>query len=163
MKLRTLLLFVMLGVIVIFTALNWNVFILPTDLSLGLTVVQWPLGLLMLGILVFVSVAFLAYILYMQTTVLFDTRRHSREMQVNRDLADKAEASRFTELRLLLETEMAQQTSNNKEANAAVMARVDQLEHALRTVLEQSSNSFAAYIGEIEDRMERTKVLQGKD
>jgi hypothetical protein len=127
------------------------------------TVVQLPLGLLMLGLLVFVSVAFLAYILYMQTAVLFDTRRHSREMQVNRDLADKAEASRFTELRHFLETEMAQQASNNTQSIASVMARVDQLDQDLRTVLEQSGNSFAAYIGQLEDRLERTKVLPAKD
>ena len=39
-----------------------------------------------------------AYVLSLQGSVLLETRRHTKELQAQRELADKAEASRFTEL-----------------------------------------------------------------
>lgn len=99
MKLHTLFLLLVLALIAAFAALNWSVFITPTDLSLGYTTVQMPMGLLMLGLLFFLSALFLVYVVYLQGSVLLETRRQSRDLQANRELADRAEASRFTELR----------------------------------------------------------------
>jgi len=36
-----------------------------------------------------------------------------------------------------------------------VLARIGQLEHALREAVEESGNSLAACIGELEDRLEK--------
>ena len=155
MKLHSLLLIIVLTVIAAFTALNWNVFVTPTDLSLGVTMVKMPLGMVMLGLLVFITVLFLAFVVYLQTSVLLETRRHSREMQVNKALAEQAEASRFTELRNVLATEMLKQANQNAESKASVLAGVDQLGSSLRLSMEQSTNTLAAYIGELEDRLER--------
>lgn len=38
-----------------------------------------------------------------------------------------------------------------------MLARVEQLERELRTLIEQSGNTLAAYFGEYEDRLEKTK------
>ena len=155
MKTRTLFLILVLVAIGGFSALNWNAFLTPTSLNLGLAEVQAPLGLIMLGALVMVAAVFMVYILYLQTTVLLDTRQHTKELQSNRKLADQAEASRFTELRGFLETELKRQLAQDAESRAAVVARIDQLERDLRTAVEQSGNSLAASLGELEDRLDR--------
>ncbi|MDP1999933.1 MAG: LapA family protein [Rhodoferax sp.] len=155
MKTRTLFLILVLVAIGGFSALNWNAFLTPTSLNLGLAEVQAPLGLIMLGALVMVAAVFMVYILYLQTTVLLDTRQHTKELQSNRKLADQAEASRFTELRGFLEAELKRQLTQDAESRAAVVARIDQLERDLRTAVEQSGNSLAASLGELEDRLDR--------
>ncbi|MDG4475806.1 LapA family protein [Thiovibrio frasassiensis] len=159
MKVRTLFLLIILGVITVFAALNWNAFMAPTTLSLGVANVQAPLGIIMLGLLAFLSAVFLIFIVSLQTSVLFEARRHARELQANRELADQAEASRFTELRGFLEGELKRQAGFEAESKGAVLARLDQLEQDLRASVEQSGNMLSAYIGELEDRLE--KVVQG--
>ena len=155
MKTRTLFLLLVLVAIGGFSVLNWNAFLTPTSLNLGVAEVQAPLGLIMLGALVMVAAVFMVYILYLQTTVLLDTRQHTKELQSNRKLADQAEASRFTELRGFLEAELKRQLAQDAESRAAVVARIDQLERDLRTAVEQSGNSLAASLGELEDRLDR--------
>ena len=49
MYLRTLMILAVLGLIAVFSALNWSAFIAPTALSLGFTSVEAPLGLILLG------------------------------------------------------------------------------------------------------------------
>jgi hypothetical protein len=58
--------------------LNWEAFVTPTELSLGFASVSLPLGLLLLSLLVLLTVIFLVHAVYLQGTVLLDTRRHSR-------------------------------------------------------------------------------------
>ena len=90
MKLHSLLLLLVLVLIASFATLNWGVFLSPTELSLGYTTVNMPLGLIMLGLLAIVTVLFLAYVVYLQGSVLLEARRHSRELKTNRELADQA-------------------------------------------------------------------------
>jgi len=153
MKLRTLSLLLTLLLIAAFTLLNWPVIMAPTPLSLGVVDIQAPLGLLMLGLMVAMLSVFLVYVLYLQTTVMFDARAHAKELQSNRKLADQAEASRFTELRTFLDTEFKRMTSADSEAKAALLARIDQLERDLRLAVEQSGNSLAASLAEMDDRL----------
>jgi uncharacterized membrane protein len=153
MRIRSLLLLLVLVLIGAFTVLNWSVFMTDTPLSLGLTTLHAPLGLIMLGLLIFVVAYGLVYVLYLQSNVLMDTRRNAKELQTHRELADKAEASRFTELRNFLEAGMKQSAEQDKAAQQALVARIDALEISLRTSVEQSGNSLSAYIGELEDRL----------
>ncbi len=155
MKLHTVLLLLVLALIALFAMLNWGVFLAPTELSLGYTTVRLPLGLVMLGLLVFVTILFLAFVVYLQGSVLLEARRHSRELQAHRALADQAEASRFTELRSFLEAELTKQSALNDESKTVILARIDRLEHDIRSSMEQSGNTLAAYIGELEDRLEK--------
>lgn len=131
MQARTVILIVILGAIALFAALNWPLFITPSTLSLGVTEVHAPLGIVMLSLMGLLTVVFLLFVVYLQTSVLLEARRHAREMQTQRELADKAEASRFTELRTYLDGEM----------------------QALRHSVDQSTNSLAAMIGELDDRV----------
>ena len=155
MKYRTLLLLIALAALAVFAALNWSVIMSPTPLSLGFAVVQAPLGLIMLGVLVCLTALFLMYVVTLQASVVLEARRHAREIHANRALADKGEASRFTELRAFLAEELNRMASQDTEARAAVLARLDQLDRDLRAALEQSATTLSAYIGELEDRLDR--------
>ena len=158
MKARTLLLLLAVVAIAAFTALNWNAIMAPATLSLGVANVQAPLGLVMLGLVAFLAALFLVFVVYLQTSVLLEARRHARELQANRELADQAEASRFTELRGFLEAELTRQAGLDAESRVVVLARLDQLDRDLRSAVEQSGNTLAAYIGELEDRLERGRA-----
>jgi uncharacterized integral membrane protein len=153
MRIRSLFLILILTLIGAFTALNWSVFLTNTTLSFGVATLQAPLGMIMLGLLVFVVAYFMVYVLYLQSTVLFDARRNAKELQTNRELADKAEASRFTELRGFLEAGLKQRAEQDSAGQQVVLARLEALEKSLRTSVEQSGNSLSAYIGELEDRL----------
>ena len=158
MKVRTLLLLLTLVAIAVFTALNWSAFMTPTTLSLGVANVQAPLGLVMLGLVAFLAALFLVFVVYLQTSVLLEARRYARELQASRELAGQAEASRFTELRGFLEAELKREAGLNAESRVVVLARLDQLDRDLRSAVEQSGNTLAAYIGELEDRLERGRA-----
>jgi hypothetical protein len=137
MGMRTLLLLLVVIALAAFTILNWTAFTTPTSLSLVFASVQAPLGLVMLVIAGLITIAFLLYVAYLQGTVILETRRAARELQSQRQLADQAEASRFTELHKTLEE------------------RLDRLDHDLRATVEQTGTVLTAYIGEVEDRLER--------
>ena len=155
MRTRTLLLLVVLIAIGVFAAINWTAIVAPTTLSLVVTDVQAPLGLIMLGVTALVTLLFLLFVVYLQTSVHLDTRRHTRELQGQRELADKAEASRFTELRAFLETELRKLAEQSGAAQAQLTARLDQVQRELGAAILQTENSLSAYIGELEDRLHR--------
>lgn len=152
---RSLLLLLALALTGFFALLNWPVFIQPTTLNLGFSVVEAPLGLIMLGVVALLCVAFVAWALSMQASVLFESRRQAKELQAQRELADKAEASRFTELRSYIGSELARMAQAADEARVRITNRLDLLEHKQRLTLEQTANSLNATLGEIEDRLER--------
>jgi uncharacterized integral membrane protein len=154
--LRTLLIVLVLGVVVVFALLNWSVFTAPTILSVGFTTFDAPLGLILLGAIGALTLLFLIYLVYLQATALMESRQYSRELKNQRELADRAEESRFTELRSSLETELRRIGDQMADSNAVINTRLDGLAHELRSAIEQSTNSLSAYIGEIEDRLERT-------
>lgn len=156
MRLFTLLLILILAATGAIASLNWGAFVVPVDLSLGFVLIRMPIGLLMLGLLIVVTVLFLLYVVYLQTSSLLETRRLSRKLEANIALAEKAEASRFTELRNVFESEMVKQASREAESRSAVLARVDLLGKELNVSLGQSTNTLAAHIGEFEDRFVRS-------
>jgi uncharacterized integral membrane protein len=154
MQLRSLLLVLVLALTALFAAVNWSAFTAPTTLSLVFSTVQAPLGLIMLAITTGIAVLFLVFIVYLQTSVLLEARRHAKELDAQRQLADQAEASRFTELRAFLNAELAKLGTAHDQAKGELLARLERLEADTRSAVETSGNTLAAYIGELEDRLE---------
>ncbi|MDI1273975.1 hypothetical protein [Polaromonas sp.] len=155
MRIRTIVLIIAIVLMAGFAALNLDEFSRPSVLSLGFTTVQVPLGLVMLVLLAAVLLVFLATTLYIQSTHLLEMRQTTRALTAQRELADKAEGSRFTELRQYLEAQ-ALSTQQRDAAQATVLAeRLAQSQEALSSKIEQSGNTLAAYIGELEDRLEK--------
>lgn len=156
MYLRTVIIVLVLGLLAIFAIFNWSAFLSPTTLTVGFATVEAPLGLILLGIVGLVTVLFLIYVVFLQSTTLLESRRQARELQNQRELADRAEESRFEQLRLAMEARLTDLENEATESKAAVLARLDNVERDLRAAVEQSGNTLAAYIGEIEDRLERS-------
>ena len=154
MKVRSLVLLGVLGLFLIFMVLNWTTILAPTTLNLGVADVNAPLGLVMLGMIAVLTALFLVFIVYLQTSVLLEARRHAKELQTNRELADKAEASRFTELRQFMDAEIQKQASLQAESKAALLTKLDVLSADIHRAIDISGNSLSAYIGELEDRLE---------
>ncbi len=154
MKVRALVLLGVLALFLVFMILNWSTIMAPTTLNLAVAEVNAPLGLVMLGILAVLTAVFLTFIVYLQTSVLFEARRHAKELQTNRELADKAEASRFTELRQFMDAEIQKQATLQAESKSALLAKLDSLGSDIRAAIDTSGNSLSAYIGELEDRLE---------
>jgi biopolymer transport protein ExbB/TolQ len=117
--------------------------------------VQAPLGMVMLGITALLTVLFLLYVAYMQTTAILEARRYARELQAQRQIADAAEASRIAELRSVLEAGVRSLDERITQAQNATQSALGQLTIELRTAIEQSGTVLSAYIGEMEDRLER--------
>ncbi len=158
MKLRTLLLVVFILLIAGFVALNFEQILLPTPLNFGVTQVQAPLGLVLLGMLALVLVVFLAALVYSQTLHMMEVRRITRDAADQRTLADKAEASRFTELRQYLQTELQATAARERELADRMSLKLDEVQAALTQVVEQTGNGLGASIGELEDRLERQSL-----
>ncbi|MEX0802577.1 MAG: LapA family protein [Candidatus Binatia bacterium] len=156
MYLRTLFILALLGLVAVFAALNWNAFTTPTTLSIGFTTFEAPLGLIFLAIVALLTLLFLVYTAYLQSTVILESRRHARELQIQRELAEQAEASRFSQLRSLLQAELQNLAGQADQSKTVLLTKLDQIERDLRAALEQTGNSLAAYIGELEDRFEKS-------
>lgn len=146
MHLRSIVLWLTVLAIAALAALNWPTLTAMSLVSLGIVVFEAPLGLIMLGLTALMAVFFMAYVLSLQGSVLLESRRHTKELQAQRELADRAEASRFTELRTFLDAQ-------HHEAHAALLARLDRLEARLATRLNESDNSTAAYVGQLEHQL----------
>lgn len=117
--------------------------------SLGFTTVDIPLGLILVGLTALMAIVFIAYVIAMQGAWLLEARAHAKEMHAQRELADKAEASRFTELRAAIE-------SLHQEEERRLMDRMDTLEAHLQARAQESDNSTAAYVGQLEQQLRHT-------
>jgi uncharacterized integral membrane protein len=125
MYLRTLLIVIALALLALFTAANWSAFTTPTTLSLVFASVEAPLGLMLLGMLVLLTALFLIYVVYLQSSVLLDSRRHSRELQSQRELAERAEISRIQELRSFVESQLQTLATHSEQSKAELSAHLD--------------------------------------
>lgn len=155
MSLRTVLLGLVLALIALFAALNWPAIVAPTEIYLLVAQTQAPLGLVLLGLLALEAVVFLTYIAVMQAQRLTDLRRLVHEAREQRELAEKAEASRYTELRQWLKQELSTLRQDVSTVSGEVVAQTRRLDEGLRQALSDSGNSLAAALGEIEDKLDR--------
>ena len=162
MYLRTLLIVIALALLALFTAANWSAFTTPTTLSLVFASVEAPLGLMLLGMRVLLTALFLIYVVYLQSSVLLDSRRHSRELQSQRELAERAEISRIQDLRSFVESQLQTLGTQTEQSKAELSAHLDRLEGELRRSIEQCQNSLSASMAEIDDRLERGASHAGK-
>jgi uncharacterized integral membrane protein len=158
MYLRTILIVFVLALLALFTAVNWQAVTAPAKLSLIFATIEAPLGVILLAALVLLAALFLVYVVYLQSSVLLETRRHARELQAQRELAEGAERSRFHELRAFLESEIQTLAQSGARSHAELLARFETLEVNTRAAIAQSENTMAAYLAELDDRLQRAAL-----
>ncbi len=142
MRLRLLTVLALIALLAAFVALNWSVFATPTELSLGVFRFDAPLGLAMLGLTVAISLVFVVYMAIWQGRILMETRHQAKQLELQRTLADQAEASRFIELRTAMLAEFVQLSDRLKQSH-----------DGLRQEMHDNVSSLAAMLGEIDDRI----------
>jgi uncharacterized integral membrane protein len=140
----------------IFTLANWGALSAPTTLSFVVFSLQAPLGLVLLGMTVVFLALFAAYVLFLRTTMLMDARHYARQLEAQQQLAEKAEASRLSELRSQLDQQFAQLREATEKSRTDLGARFEGMETALRTAIEESSSGLSAYLGEVDDKLDRS-------
>jgi hypothetical protein len=86
---------------------------------------------------------------------LAESRRYGKELQSQRQLADKAEASRFTELQNFITQELQKADAQRSAETGRAAERVNALEQRLIDKLDESTRVLSAYVGEIEDKLDR--------
>ena len=154
MRFRTFFLFVVLALTVLFALLNWPAFTAPTTLSLVFGTVQAPLGLIMLGVVLVLGAMSLAYLVYVQGSALRDSRRHAKELQVHRDLAERAEGSRFTELHNFVNDELRKMEQMHADTRAQLVSLIEQLEGRTHATMLETLKSLNAHLGQLEERID---------
>ena len=154
MRARLIVLLAAILLVAGFAALNWSEFLRSTPLSFGIFVMSAPLGLILLGLLTLALVAFLVTSAHMQTVNLLESRQQAKSLQAQRDLADKAEASRFTDLRQHFDAQMREIHQRDGMAGAELEKAVAQGQRELRTQLELMNKALATRLADIEGRLE---------
>ena len=144
MRFRTVLLIIVVVTTAAFLFINWRVFSAASNWNFLIGTIEMPIGVVMLGLLAVVILAFAIYVGIWQGTRLMDYRRQSKEMQAQRTLADDAEASRFTQLSTLMRDEMSK-----------LEKRLETALDALRGDVRDTENSIAATLAEMDDRLQR--------
>jgi uncharacterized integral membrane protein len=160
MKILGPLIFAGLVVLGVFVLTNWGVLSTPTSLSFLIFSLEAPLGMVLLGTLFVFVALFTVYILILRTTMLMDARHYARELQAQQQLAEKAEASRLNELRSQLEHEFAKLQETADKSRIDLGERIEGMEQTLRHTIEESSRGLSAYIGEVEDKLDRSLTAE---
>lgn len=154
---------VLLGLLALFSVLNWPALTATSALTLGFTEVNAPLGLILLLVTVLVSALFVVYIVFQQAAIILETRRFAREMKEQRDLVERAEASRFMELKGAFESEVRRIEALIGAANHEIGVRFEHLEQGFLARLAEADRTTSSYLGEIEDKLDRVLPVSNKD
>ncbi len=134
MRVRSLLVLAAASLAALFVVLNWRVLAAPARMNLLFTSAQVPVGLVMLMLFALALLLLWIIVSRWQGTLIMEFRRQAKELQAQRLLAESAEASRFTELGVLIREEIAK----------------------LRSELQETEHSIAATLGEMDDRLRKS-------
>lgn len=154
MRSRSILLVVAILLVAGFAALNWSEVIRPSPLLFGLFVADAPLAAILLALLALATVAFILSAGTIRTQSLLESREHHKTLEAQRALADKAEASRFTDLRQHLDTQLRELRERDNIASSESTKQILEGQRELRAHLEQTNRTLAARISEMEHRLE---------
>jgi len=155
MNIRTLVVALVLGLILIFAGLNWAAFTQPTTLNLLFTKVEAPLGLVMLGVVLFLTLLYVLFSLGVEASALLEIRRYARELYQTRKALEDEENSRFTKLRRYLEEEFAELKKGREELVALINQRHEELGKRLDELKAQIDERAEGLKADIKEEFER--------
>jgi len=150
MNLRTLTVLVVLLLVALFAALNWSLITAPAEINLVVTRISAPMGLILLAVIAFLSILYFIFLAMIETSALLEVRRYAREVEQARKLADKAEASRFAELKKFLEAEL----SGLKSGQEGLREHVGSVAEEARAALSLEHDTLKSQHGELGQRID---------
>ena len=147
--------FIILAALVVagIAALNWPEITRSGSTSLGVVDANVPLGVVMLTLVGIVLAVFLVSSAIQESRYLLEHRRHSRALQAQRELAEKAEASRFTDLRQHLDSHLRETRQRDTIVATEFEKTVMQSQRDMQRQLDQLNHTLATRLGEIEGRL----------
>ena len=153
---RARLLFIVVAIVLVagFAGQNWPEFNRTTPLNFGLVVSEAPLGLILLSLLGLTLAVFLVSSATQESRYLVEHRRTTKALEAQRELADKAESSRFTDLRQHIDTHLRENRQREAIAATEFEKSMVQSQRELRNQLEQMNHTLATRLGELESRIE---------
>jgi hypothetical protein len=154
MRLRTVLLVLVAVGVAVFALLNWDEFTRASTLNLGWQSVDLPLGAVMLVLLGVATLVFIATSVATHTRHMMESRQHQRALQAQRELAERAEASRFTDLRTQLDSHLRESRQRDLQAASEMEQTVARIQRELRHQLEQLHRALGMRLGEMEARLD---------
>jgi biopolymer transport protein ExbB/TolQ len=128
-----------------FSFMNRQVFAAPATFHIPFGSFQSSIGAIMLAILALTLLVCAIVMLVWHGALLMSYRRQSKELQTQRALAEYEEASRFSELRTLFNSE-----------TTALGTRLEAALDSLRSEIRDTENSISATLGKIDDQLERS-------
>ena len=164
MHLRSVFLLLLFVLCSVFLIVNWEGVMAEVNVNLLWTEIQAPLGLILLlgpGLLILLC---LIYGFVQQAALSMDLRRVNKQLQQARDLAQKAELSRFTELKNELQKQITELQNQSAARHSSLMAAVNGVQAAVDESAQETVNSLSASVGEVEDRLSQlVEMAAGKD
>ncbi|MEJ6023238.1 hypothetical protein [Ramlibacter sp. PS4R-6] len=133
-------------------SLNWAEFTRAEPLSFGLFTATVPVGVTMLVIMAIVLTVFLVSSAIQESRYLLDHRRHTRALHAQRELAEKAEASRFTDLRQHLDSHLRETRTRETVMATEFEKRMLQSHQELRAQVERMHQMMAARLDALDAR-----------
>ena len=154
MRARLLFIFAAIVLVVGFAAQNWPEFQRTAPLNFGVIVTSAPLGVIMLGVLLLTLLVFLVSSAAQESRHLVEHRRYSRSLEAQRDLAEKAEASRFNELRQYFDTHLREGRQRDAVVGTEFEKSMLQSHRELRNELEQINRTLVGQFADLESRLD---------
>ncbi len=153
---RARLIFIVVALLMVggFAALNWSEFTRTVPLSFGVLITDASVGLVMLAAFGLTLLVLLFSSAMHESRYMIESHRHSKALEAQRNLADKAEASRFTDLRQHLDMHLRENRQREAIAATEFEKAMVQSQRELRNQLEQMSRNIAGRLGELEGRLE---------
>ena len=102
MKPHSIALALVLFAVVLFAGVNWELFSREDTISVVFFSVRAPLGVIMLGIVGFVSLLYMVFVVRAEIFSLVEVRKKNRELEEARALAMNSEKSRVTEMQSMV-------------------------------------------------------------
>ena len=147
--------FIVLAAIVmaVIAAQNWPAITRSEPMSFGIFTTSAPLGLTLMVLLGIVLAVFLVSTAVQESRYLMEHRRHARALHAQHELAEKAEASRFTELRSHLDNHLRESRQRETMTVTEFEKRIMQSHNELRAQLDRMQQMLTSRLGDMESRV----------
>lgn len=164
MHLRSVFLLLLFVLCSVFLVVNWEGVMADVNVNLLIKEIQAPLGLILLlgpGLVILIC---LVYGFVQQAALSMELRRVNKQLQHARDLLQKAEQSRFVELKNDMQRQFLDLQNQSAARHSSLMTAVNGLQAAIEESSDQTVNSLSASVGEVEDRLSQlVEMAAGKD
>ncbi len=154
MRGRLILIIVLSAIAFGFAGLNWSEVTRTTPLSFGILVTDGSVGLVLLTLLAITLISFLISSGAQETRHQIDYGKTQRALQAQRDLADNAETSRYTELQKQLDAHLRDNRQRDSIAATEFEKVMATNQREVRSQLEAMSQLLGTRLREIENRID---------